>query len=185
MRFTKVSWQCIVIFAFRTRKMRVWQASHFAQGSHSMSSDSYSYCSVMSNSLRSHGLYPVRLLCPWDSQARILEWVVMLSSRGSFWSRERTYISCIVRQILYEPSHVGSPKEAPNSVISELEDTEIMWPVEFNGPQSTWLQSLDTSERHSSTDPFSYLYTLISLPLPSHPTPPGHHRAPGWVACIK
>ena len=94
----------------------------------SMSSDSYSCCPVMSNSLWPHGLYPVRLLCLWDSQARILEWVAIPSSRGSSWSRERTYVSCIVRQILYEPSHVGSPKEAPNSVISELEDTEIMWP---------------------------------------------------------
>ena len=41
-------------------------------------------CSVMSNSLRPHGLWPTRLLCPWDiSQARILEWVAVRSSRGS------------------------------------------------------------------------------------------------------
>ena len=26
---------------------------------------------------------PTRLLCPWDSQARILEWVAVSSSRGS------------------------------------------------------------------------------------------------------
>ena len=37
-------------------------------------------------------------------QARILEWVTMPSSRGSFWSRDRTCmsdVSCIVRQVLY------------------------------------------------------------------------------------
>ena len=30
-----------------------------------------------------HGLLPTRLLCPWISQARILEWVVIPSLRGS------------------------------------------------------------------------------------------------------
>ena len=40
-------------------------------------------CSVVSNSLQGHGLQPARLLCPWCFQARILEWVVMLFSKGS------------------------------------------------------------------------------------------------------
>ena len=35
------------------------------------------------------------------SQARILEWAVILSSRGSFWLRDRTHVSCIGRQFLY------------------------------------------------------------------------------------
>jgi len=34
-------------------------------------------------------------------QARILEWVVMPSSRGSSWPKDRTWVSCIGRQILY------------------------------------------------------------------------------------
>ena len=34
-------------------------------------------------------------------QARVLEWVATSSSRGSSWPRDRTYISCIVRWILY------------------------------------------------------------------------------------
>ena len=38
---------------------------------------------VMSDSLWPHGLQPTRLLCPWDSPARILEWIAMPSSRGS------------------------------------------------------------------------------------------------------
>ena len=44
-------------------------------------------------------------------QARILEWVVMPSSRGSSQPRDRTHI-CLhllkCRQILYPPSHLGS-----------------------------------------------------------------------------
>ena len=42
--------------------------------------------------------------CPWDSPARILEWVAMSSSRGSSWSRHRTHIFCVSgvgRRILY------------------------------------------------------------------------------------
>ena len=38
--------------------------------------------SIVSNSLRPHGLQPSRLLCPWDSPARILQWVVISSSKS-------------------------------------------------------------------------------------------------------
>ena len=45
-------------------------------------------CSVVSDSLRFHGLQPARLLCPWIfhgiSQARILEWDAISFSRGIF-----------------------------------------------------------------------------------------------------
>ena len=44
-------------------------------------------------------------------QGRILEWVAMPSSRGSYWPRDRTcvsYISCISRQFLYHQHHLGS-----------------------------------------------------------------------------
>ena len=47
-------------------------------------------------------------------QARILEWVAVLSSRGSFRPRDRTHascISCISRQILYH----WSPGKLPSS----------------------------------------------------------------------
>ena len=41
-----------------------------------------------------HKLYPIRLLCPWNSPARVLEWVAIPFSRGSSWSRDRTQVSC-------------------------------------------------------------------------------------------
>ena len=46
-------------------------------------------------------------------QARILEWVVMPSSRGSSQPRDRThisYVSCIGRHFLYLQCHLGSPE---------------------------------------------------------------------------
>ena len=36
--------------------------------------------SVVSDSSRPHGLQPTRLLCPWDFQARVLEWVAIAFS---------------------------------------------------------------------------------------------------------
>ena len=46
------------------------------------------------------------------SQGRILEWVAISCSRGSSWTRDRTWVSCISwtgRWILYPLSHLGSP----------------------------------------------------------------------------
>ena len=57
-------------------------------------------------------------LCPPGSsvhgilQARILEWLAMPFSRGSFCARDWThvsYVSCTGRQILYHWLHLGSP----------------------------------------------------------------------------
>ena len=48
-----------------------------------------------SNYVWPHGLWPTRLLYPWDSQARILQWIAMPFSRRSFWPRDWTRISHI------------------------------------------------------------------------------------------
>ena len=63
------------------------------------------------------------LVTPWTVgssvngifQSRILEWVAISFSRGSFQPRDRTRVSCVAggllhcRQILYRLSHQGSP----------------------------------------------------------------------------
>ena len=68
-------------------------------------------CSVVSDSLRPHGLCsPPGSSVPEILQARTLQWVAMPSSRGSSQPRDRTCISfvyCIDRQILYHLSHQG------------------------------------------------------------------------------
>ena len=51
-------------------------------------------------------------------QARILEWVVISSSRGSSQPRDRTHvscISCISRRVLYQQGHRGSTSHYPVS----------------------------------------------------------------------
>ena len=55
-------------------------------------------CSVTKlcpNSVQPHGLKPARLLCPWISQARLLEWAAISFSTGSSWCRDQTHGSCI------------------------------------------------------------------------------------------
>ena len=47
-------------------------------------------CSVVYNFLQSHGLQPARLPIHGISQARLLEWVAISSSRGSYQPRDRT-----------------------------------------------------------------------------------------------
>ena len=51
------------------------------------------------------------------SQARMLEWVAMPSSRASFWSRDQpriSCISCISRRFLYHWEALPSPYSPPN-----------------------------------------------------------------------
>ena len=62
--------------------------------------------SVLSNSLRPHGLQLPGSLAHGIFQARILEWVAICHSRGSSWPRDWTYVSCIGRQILYLQGHL-------------------------------------------------------------------------------
>ena len=65
----------------------------------------------MSDSLRHHGLWSL----PGSSvheifQAGVLEWVAISFSKGSFWPRDRTWLSHLAgRQTLYCLSHQGSP----------------------------------------------------------------------------
>ena len=70
-------------------------------------------CLAVSDSLRLHGLYSL----PGSSvhgisQANVLVWVAIFSSRGSFWSRDLihvSYVSYIIKWILYHWRHLGSP----------------------------------------------------------------------------
>ena len=81
----------------------------------------------MSDSLQLYVLLPTRLLCPWFSQARILDWVAISFSRGSSQPRDQThvsYVSCIVRWVLlHNCRHLGSPSKYINLKIFTLKDS--------------------------------------------------------------
>ena len=66
---------------FKEKKKNTWLLFKLGEsGSHS----------VVCNSLLLHGLYTVHGIL----QARILEWVAILFSRGSSQSRDQTQVSC-------------------------------------------------------------------------------------------
>ena len=77
--------------------------------------DACSVASVVSDSLGPYGLQSTRLLWLEILQPRILlQWVGILSSRGSSWPRDRTHVSCIScvagGSFTTEPLGRGSPK---------------------------------------------------------------------------
>ena len=89
-------------------------------------------CSV--TSLASDSMSPMDCSSPGSSvhgilQARIMEWVVVPFSRGSSQPRNQTDISSIIlycRQVLYPPSHLGSPED---------------WLLLFKSPWASYLSS--------------------------------------------
>ena len=54
-------------------------------------------CPATSDSLQPHGLQPARLLCPWNSPGKKLDWAAISYSREYSWPRDRTCISCLGR----------------------------------------------------------------------------------------
>ena len=50
---------------------------------------------ILCKSLWPQGLWPTRLLCHGVLQRRILGWVAFTFSRGSSWSRDKIWVSCI------------------------------------------------------------------------------------------
>ena len=68
--------------------------------------------SVLSNSLRPHGLSPPGSSIHWISQARILEWADISFSRGS-----SPTISCIGRWILYHWATMEATREVPVGMV--------------------------------------------------------------------
>ena len=83
----------------------------------------YSQCCVLSHSAVSDSLRSMDCNLPGFSvhgtlQARILEWVTMPSSSGSFQARDRTQVSHIVGRFFTFLSHQGSPNIA--SILQQL-----------------------------------------------------------------
>ena len=67
-------------------------------------------CSVMSDSLRPHGLQPTRLLCPWDFPGKSTGVGCHFLLQGVFPTQGSDPGLPHCRQMLYRLSHQGSPK---------------------------------------------------------------------------
>ena len=84
-------------------------------------------------------------------QARILEWIAILFSPGSFWSRDQTWVSCIGSWIFLLLSHQGSPS---------------IWITKLTPFLSLYLQHCSTSYLHSHRD-LNTTYRLINPKIAS------------------
>ena len=69
--------------------------------------------SVVSDSLPLHGLWPTRLLCPWDSPGKSTGVGCRALFQGIFLTQESKPGLQHCRQILYCLSHQGSPLITP------------------------------------------------------------------------
>ena len=76
----------------------------------------YFTCSVVSYSLRPHGLQRPRLLCHGILQERALERVDIPSSRGSSRPRDRTHVSCVAGGLF----HLRATREVRNLQIRSV-----------------------------------------------------------------
>ena len=65
-------------------------------------------CSVMSNSLRLHGLWPTRLLCPWNSVGKNIREGRKSLFQGIFQNQGSNLSLLHGRQIFYHLSHWGN-----------------------------------------------------------------------------
>ena len=110
-------------------------------------------CSLPSSSV--HGI----------SQARILEWVAMPSSKGSSQPRDRTHVSflsCTGKQVLYRWYHLGSPdlQVSPHKPFCSWCGTPSDMAIRMPGWAQLLITELIISESKSCVFPFCF-----SLPL--------------------
>ena len=112
-------------------------------------------CSVMSNSLGPHGLWPRRLLCPWNSGIHgILEWPTQGSNLG--------LSHC--RQIHYRLSQQRSPK---NTEVGSHSLLQGIFPTQGQNPGLRNVRTFLQTQECFSLNTIAYLSwqknTFISL----------------------
>ena len=104
----------------------------------------------MSETLWPFGLLPARLLCPWDFQAKILEWVAIFLLQGIFPTQGLN--PCVLdvlhcRQILYPLSHQGSSQTSV--YILRKKNSEHL--LDFVRNMTSWRQNSETNQLRWST----------------------------------
>ena len=82
--------------------------------------------------LRPRGLYPTRLLCPWNFPDKNTGGDHHFLLQGSSQSRDRTRVSCIGRQILYHTAPPGKPRVQPHH--SKLKEKRTFLAVQLVRP---------------------------------------------------
>ena len=110
--------------------------------------------SVISDSLEPHGLWPARLLHPWDSPGRNTGGVAIPFSRGSFQPKDQTWVFCIAGRffIVWATREFVFFKKFQDSSDMHLSNSYCL-------SRSRWL-SVPLNEAWSPTQELPLLWTL-------------------------
>ena len=123
---TRAMWGAPPLYSYSHLASRVNQC-HLKEG------ESVSH-SVMSNSLQPHGLYsPPGSSIHGIFQARILEWVATPFSRGSSWTTDQAWISCIAGRLFF---YCLSFHACVQSLFSHVWIFVTLWTVPHQAPLS-------------------------------------------------
>ena len=85
--------------------------NNILSGTFSSSTVGHEIRSIMSNSLQPHGLWPARLICPWNSPGQNTGEDSHSLLQGIFPTQGSNPGLPYCREILYQLSHQGSPLE--------------------------------------------------------------------------
>ena len=101
-------------------------------------------CSVLSDSMRPHGLRSARLHYPWDSPGKNMEQVASTSSsRGSSWPRDGTCNSCASWGSLYHCATWEAANAGDTGLIPGLGRFHMGWGSWAPAPQLLSLRALE------------------------------------------
>ena len=119
------------------------------------------------------------------SQARILEWVAISSSRGSSWPRNQTCVSCIFcidRQILFTTEPPGKPGIGKYSSVQSLSRVSLR-PHELQHARPPYPSPSPGvhSESHPSSSWCHSALSCSSSPSSPAPIPSQHQTLFQWV----
>ena len=113
-------------------------------------------------------------------QARILEWVAMSSSRGSFRPTDRTlvsYVSCIGRQVLYHQGHLGCSQvyAQQNKCLHLPKNVHISFTHNHQNLETTQTPISSSVQFSSVAQSCLTLYDPMDCSTPGFPA---HHQLP-------
>jgi len=124
----------------------------------------------MPNSLWPHRLQPTRLLCPWDFQERILEWVAISFFRDSSWLRDRTCVCCTAGRFFTNWAMREAPSRAESAnkhclflmIVHPMKPEELCnYPLD--GSQFSWSVWEDWKWNRSRNDSIFFLLDSKTL----------------------
>ena len=115
--------------------------------------------SVISDSLESHGLWPARLLHPWDSPGRNTGGVAIPFSRGSFQPKDQTWVFCIAGRffIVWATREIGwqkLPLCSTKLFLSPKVCTMQRFPLVAMKPCLGWMKTYIGSSQNLNKKPF-------------------------------